>query len=174
VIGSLIIKHLCHLDDREVVEQISENIYMQYFLGYSSFVNEKPFDASLFVEIRKRIGMDVVNTINERIVELKTHFESKEASEEGDVPPKDDITTPPNAGEEDLPKPSSNKGKVIFDATACPQDIACPTDLDLLSDARQKSEELIAILYDPLLHGALNPLTYRQTARRISGNSPET
>jgi hypothetical protein len=65
VLGSLIIKYLFHLDDREVVEQISGNIYMQYFLGYSSFVNEKPFDASLFVEIRKRIGMDVVNSINE-------------------------------------------------------------------------------------------------------------
>jgi len=33
VIGSLIIKHICHLDDRETVDQISENIYMQYFLG---------------------------------------------------------------------------------------------------------------------------------------------
>ncbi len=37
VIGSLIIKHMCNLDDRETVDQISENIYMQYFLGYSSF-----------------------------------------------------------------------------------------------------------------------------------------
>ena len=40
VIGSLIIKHLCNLDDREAVDQMSENIYMQYFLGYSSFTNE--------------------------------------------------------------------------------------------------------------------------------------
>src|SRR5659263_289470 len=47
VIGSLIIKHMCNLDDRETVDQISENIYMQYFLGYPSFTNEKPFDASL-------------------------------------------------------------------------------------------------------------------------------
>jgi hypothetical protein len=46
------------------------------------------------------------------------------------------------------------------------QDIACPTDLDLLSDARQKSEELIDSLYDPLLHGSPPPRTYRQTARR--------
>ena len=35
VIGSLVIKHLCNLDDRETVDQISENMYMQYFLGYS-------------------------------------------------------------------------------------------------------------------------------------------
>jgi hypothetical protein len=118
-------------------------------------VNEKPFDASLFVELRKRAGMDAVNSINERIVELKTHFESKEASEpEGNVPPEDDIPPP------------SSKGKAIFDAAACPQDIACPTDLDLLSDARHKSEELIDILYDPLLHGAPKPRTSRQAARR--------
>jgi hypothetical protein len=38
--------------------------------------------------------------------------------------------------------------------------------LNLLSDARHKSEELIDLLYDPLLHGAPKPLTYRQTARR--------
>jgi hypothetical protein len=40
VIDSLIIKHLCNLDDRETVCQISENIYMKYFLGYSSFIGE--------------------------------------------------------------------------------------------------------------------------------------
>lgn len=72
VIGSLIIKHLCNLDDRETVDQISENMYMQYFLGFTSFSNEPPFDPSLFVEFRKRIGMDQVNAINEKIAEL--HF----------------------------------------------------------------------------------------------------
>src|SRR3954468_20108160 len=30
VIGSLIIKHMCNLDDRETVAQIAENMYMQY------------------------------------------------------------------------------------------------------------------------------------------------
>ena len=65
VLGSLIIKHLCNLDDRETVDQISENIYMQYFLGYPSFSNEPPFDASLFVEIRKRLGVDALNAISE-------------------------------------------------------------------------------------------------------------
>ncbi len=34
VLGAIIIKHMCDLDDREVVDQISENVYMQYFLGY--------------------------------------------------------------------------------------------------------------------------------------------
>lgn len=58
VIGSIIIKHICNLDDRETVEQISENMYMQYFLGYSAFTPEAPFDASLFVEFRKRLGVE--------------------------------------------------------------------------------------------------------------------
>ncbi|MDD4033501.1 MAG: transposase, partial [Bacteroidales bacterium] len=59
-----------------------------------------------------------------------------------------------------------NKGRVIFDATACPQDIAFPTDLDLLSDARKKSEELIDTLYSPSLHEK-KPRTYRRIARKL-------
>jgi hypothetical protein len=33
-----------------------------------------------------------------------------------------------------------------YDTTACPRDIAYPTDLDLLSDAREKSEHLIGLV----------------------------
>ena len=36
---------------------------MRYFPGYPSFTSEKPFDASLFADIRKRLGMDSVNAI---------------------------------------------------------------------------------------------------------------
>ena len=55
-IGAVIIKHLCNLSDRETILQIQENMYMQYFIGYSSFSHETPFDASLFVDIRKRFN----------------------------------------------------------------------------------------------------------------------
>jgi hypothetical protein len=58
-----------------------------------------------------------------------------------------------------------NKGRVLFDATACPQDIAYPTDLDLLNDARKKSEALIDLLYKPGLL-PLKPRTYRRKARK--------
>jgi len=135
VIGSLIIKHMCNLDDREAVDQMAENIYMQYFLGYSSFTNEPPFDASLFVDFRKRLGIDCLNSINEKIAELKVNLTSQSslASEKSDNEPID-FNNFPDQSE------VKNKGKIIFDATACPQDIAYPTDLDLLSDAREKSE----------------------------------
>ena len=37
VIGALIIKHKMKLADEEVIEQLKENIYLQYFVGYSSY-----------------------------------------------------------------------------------------------------------------------------------------
>ena len=58
---------MCHLDDRETVVQVSDNINMQYFLGYPGFTNKTPFDASLFVEFRKRPGMENLNANSEII-----------------------------------------------------------------------------------------------------------
>jgi IS5 family transposase len=155
VIGSLIIKHMMNLDDREVVDQISENIYMQYFLGYRSFSIEPPFDPSLFVEFRKKLGADQINAINEKIISLKTHLEM----------PKNE---PKSGDSNDVDQNSAdneNRGRVIYDATACPQDIAYPTDLNLLSDAREKSEQLIDILFDSVIHKK-KPRTYREVARK--------
>ncbi len=77
VIGSAIIKHMCNLDDRETVDQISENVYMQYFLGYSSFTNQAPFNASLFVEFCKRLSTEQLIARNERIVSLKTNLNTQ-------------------------------------------------------------------------------------------------
>jgi hypothetical protein len=70
---------------------------------------------------------------------------------------------PPDEDENNTGEPE-NKGRLIFDATACPQDIAYPTDLDLLSEAREKTEQLIDQLYDAELHHQ-KPRTYRQVAR---------
>ena len=159
VLGSLIIKHLCNLDDREAVDQMRENMYMQYFLGYTSFTTEAPFDPSLFVEFRKNLGMDNLNAINERIVAMKTHMESLKKEAKPSVPEHELTDKDGNTHE------LENKGRVIFDATACPQDIAYPTDLNLLSDAREKSEQLIDLLYNPALH-IKKPRTYREVARK--------
>jgi hypothetical protein len=163
VIGSLIIKHLCNLDDRETVDQISENIYMQYFLGYPSFTNEKPFDASLFVDFRKRLGLDKLNAINEKIVAIKTKIESTHKASEPILSSNQDDDISDN--EQDTTNEPEHKGRVIYDATACPQDIAYPTDLNLLNDAREKLEELIDHIYTKELHQA-KPRTYRQVARK--------
>lgn len=94
---------------------------MQYFLGYRSFSVEPHFDPSLFVEFRKKLGVDQINDINEKIISMMAHLET----------PKSD-----DSNDDEGSKGRGNRGRVIYDATACPQDIAYPTDLDLLSDAR--------------------------------------
>jgi len=166
-IGAMILKHICNMSDRETVMQIQENMYMQYFIGYSSFSSEEPFDPSLFVEFRKRLGIEQINSINEKILGLSKNEEEKPTKNNGnnqqDGPSADDIElTQQKVSSE---KVITHKGKLITDATACPQDIAYPTDLNLLNDAREKSEELIDTLYDFDLHEK-KPRTYRKIARK--------
>ena len=67
-LGALIIKEKLGISDRETVEQIKENPYLQYFIGMSSYSNEAPFDASMLVHFRERIGANVVNRVNQVMV----------------------------------------------------------------------------------------------------------
>jgi hypothetical protein len=175
-IGAIIIKHLCDLSDRETILQIQENMYMQYFIGYSSFSNEAPFDPSLFVDLRKRLSIEHINEINEKILGLidkaeanKREDTSKKNNEPADMGLVSDANTSENVkdiiidcGKETKP---THQGSLLMDATACPQDIAYPTDLGLLNDARERSEALIDILQQTLT--TPKPRTYRQTARKI-------
>jgi len=54
---------------------------------------------------------------------------------------------------------------MIVDATACPQDIAYPTDLGILNDCREKSEELMDIAFG-VSTLEKKPRNYRVKARR--------
>ncbi len=67
-LGALIIKEKLGTSDRETVEQIKENPYLQYFLGMSSYSNKPPFEASMMVYFRERINMDYVKKINQKMV----------------------------------------------------------------------------------------------------------
>lgn len=57
VIAALIIKHRLNLSDRETVDTIRENPYMQYMCGLNEYSDQRIFDPSLFVTIRKRISI---------------------------------------------------------------------------------------------------------------------
>jgi transposase, IS5 family len=46
-LGTLIIQEQLGTSDRETVEQIRENPYLQYFLVISAYSNEAPFEASM-------------------------------------------------------------------------------------------------------------------------------
>lgn len=152
LIGAVIIKHILNLDDRETVAQITENMYLQYFLGYSSYIRQAPFDASLFVEIRKRLGSELIAEMNQKIHEFSMDRTVKRENK--------------NGGDSDgSDQQDNNKGEVIYDATACPQDIAYPTDLGLLNKSREITETIIDELHATKRLGP-KPRTYRQKARK--------
>jgi hypothetical protein len=67
-LGALIIKEKLGLTDRETVQQIRENPYLQYFIGLTNYSYEIPFDSSMMVHFRKKINQETVNKINEKIV----------------------------------------------------------------------------------------------------------
>lgn len=168
VLGALIIKHMLNLTDEETIHQIEENMFMQYFLGYSSFTNESVFSPTLFVEIRKRLNQTIVNSISELVVAHQKEIESKrekkqEADDEANKPP---IITSSIQTQESPKGSDSNTGTLIMDATVSPQNITYPTDLKLLNAAREKSEALIDKLYNKSIHGETKVRTYRQLARK--------
>ncbi len=71
VIGAVIIKHKLCLSDVESVQQIQqiqENPYLQFFVGLAGYQSTEPFAASLFVEIRKRMGEAVFEGFHRAII----------------------------------------------------------------------------------------------------------
>ncbi len=80
-LGALIIKEKLGTSDEETVEQIRENPYLQYFLGLSEYSNKAPFEASMMVHFRKRLNLEIVGRINERIVKSPKKLEQKEIKE---------------------------------------------------------------------------------------------
>jgi len=153
-LGALIIKERLGVSDEEAVEQIRENPYLQYFLGFHKFSDEPPFDPSMYVHFRKRFTLEELNQINEAIVQ------AEKASREN--------TQESNANDDDGDDHTSgNRGKLIIDATCAPADIRYPTDIGLVNEAREKSERIIDILFAPLKGTQRKPRTYRQKARKL-------
>jgi hypothetical protein len=54
--GALFIKQRLGLTDEETVEQIRENGYMQFFLGFAGYSSKAPFDPSMMVHFRKNMA----------------------------------------------------------------------------------------------------------------------
>jgi hypothetical protein len=95
---------------------------MQYFLGLSEFQQELLFDPSMMTHFRKRFTKEMIAQINEELYRRMN-------------PPK-----PPEDGD--------NSGTLILDATAAPADIRYPTDLSLLNECRENTEQMIDELWE--------------------------
>ena len=150
-LGALIIKERLGATDRETVEQIRENPYLQYFLGLSEYTDEELFHPSMMTHFRKRFDQDTLAQINERII--------AKAMESGD-------TKADTASEDRDDDSPSNLGKLLVDATCTPADVAFPTDLNLLNAAREKTEEMIDGMHAPFVGTEPKPRTYREKARK--------
>ena len=94
--GSLHIQASECFTDEKTVENISENPYLQYFLGLHELRAEPLFDPSMMTHFRKRFTADGIAKINEELYR-RTHT------------PKDE---PPHDG--------GNGGTLVLDAIAAP------------------------------------------------------
>ena len=147
--GALMVKEILGCSDRETVEAIAENPYIQFFLGMPGFSVAAPFDASSMTHFRTRFGDTMIRKANELLVSTQKDIDCTQTK---------DVT----------PKP--NEGTLIIDATCAPEDMRYPTDLGLLNDVRTFTEALVTLLWhSPTLvrhEGEKKPRTYRREARR--------
>ena len=150
-LGSLLIQKQLQFSDRELVEEIRENPYFQYFIGLPGYQDKIPFVPSLLVEFRKRLTAEVLEEINEMIIEYNTPN-----------------NPPPTGGGDHSVDPDeaddTNAGTLILDATCAPQNISYPQDVNLLNEAREDLEKMIDIIcYE---QNYPKPRMYRQNARK--------
>lgn len=149
-LGSLLIQKQLGFSDRELVEELTENPYFQFFIGLPGYQSEPPFVPSLLVEFRKRLTDEILGEINEMIIDYNRPDDPSPSG----GPEKTD-------GSDDQ---SQNEGTLILDATCAPQNIAYPQDVNLLNEARENLEDMIDYLC--LEFGYYTPRMYRQNARR--------
>ena len=168
-LGALIIKARMGLTDEELVEQIKENPYLQFFIGMEAFQYSAPFDPSMMVYFRKRLPESVVNDCNERIVlhglrvirsSSADHDDDDDCSHGNEIAAATDQQI-----ESETTRP--NQGSLLIDATCVPADIRYPTDLSLLNEARELTETLIDAMHLQVRESfGHKPRTHRKQARK--------
>ncbi|PKM46341.1 MAG: IS5/IS1182 family transposase [Firmicutes bacterium HGW-Firmicutes-8] len=168
-LGTLIIQNRKGLSDRDTVEEIVENPYLQYFIGLSGFIEKNAFDPSLMVHFRRRLGKDIINEVNEAVAKAGLQQMKKGKDDDDDdenISGNGAADSAENSIDEEETDKAKKKGKLILDATCTPADIHYPTDIDLLNDVRKALEEIIDVLHKPHVGKDLKPRTYRDCARR--------
>ena len=141
-LGALLIQRRLKCSDEWLVKHIEENPYLQYFIGMKGY-GRCPFGASTLVAFRKRFSEEDLAVILEASVP-KAETKKKDDPEDGNDPP--------------------NSGTLVLDATCCPADIGYPQDIDLLNQAREKTEKTVDELCN--MTGQKKPRMYRKRARK--------
>ena len=182
-LGALIIQTKFQYSDRELVDQITENPYLQYFIGLPGYQETPPFDASTLVLFRKRINAQMIAEVNEYMLDA---LNKKQDDDDYPKPPSgggnssSDTHAEEEQDDDDYPKPPSgggnsssdthaeeepeNEGTLILDATCAPANIRYPQDVSLLNEAREKLEAIIYRFHKA--YGLPLPRRYRRKARK--------
>lgn len=160
-LGSLIIQTRFGFSDVDLVEQIQENPYFQYFIGLPGYQEEAPFEASSLVHFRKRISYDIIAEANEFMIDPPKA--SKDDSDNDNIQPPSGGSTDESVSKELTDEKPKNIGTLILDATCSPSNIKYPQDFALLNDAREKLEAIIDRFC--LTYGLSKPRMYRKEAR---------
>ena len=139
--GAIYIKEHENLTDERTVEYITENPYMQYFLGLHEYKDTALFDPSMMVHFRKRFPAEKVEEINKCMFVAR---KNKDGDDSGDSDSTGNHGASKNPENESL---AENNGKLALDATCAPADIRYPSDLSLLNEARENTEAIIDALW---------------------------
>ena len=107
VIGLLLLKHMTGLSDEALVEEVSENPYMQAFCGFVEFVTEAMLDSSTLTKMRDRLGVEFFKELERKT--YKVLIERKIIRAKG----------------------------MLVDATVFPEEIKYPNDVGLLNTVRE-------------------------------------
>lgn len=141
-LGSLIIQTKYGFSDIELVEQLTENPYYQYFIGLPGYQKTAPYDPSLLVSFRKRISAEMLIEANECLLESVKEEDTKdEDKDDNDNNPTSDSND--SFGNQTNEEERKNSGTLIIDATCAPSNIRYPLDYSLLNEARIKLENMI-------------------------------
>ncbi len=106
-LGLILLKHMTGLSDRELIEEVLENLYMQRFCGFEQFVTRRMLDASTLTKLRKKLGLEFFKKMEEETYRLL--IERKIIKGRG----------------------------ILVDATVFPENIKYPNDVGLLNKARE-------------------------------------
>jgi hypothetical protein len=162
-------------------------MYLQYFVGLSSFTTQEPFDPSLMVTIRYRLGGDVMEDFNQLVLReagiiappskdnrssadnennssdtcTGADQSSNKDKEEQDIEQSNNIEHSDATGDNNT---VANNGTLLLDATIAEQQIEYPTDLKLLNESREQLERMIEqVCKQGKLH---QPRMYKNKARQ--------
>ena len=141
-LGALLLQKHLKCSDEELVQELTENPYFQYFIGLPGFEEKAPFVPSLLVEFRKRLNEDILSEINELVIEYNKPDEPKDDHDNDD----------------------GNKGTMILDATCAPQNISFPQDVNLLNEGRKNLEKIIDEFCS--MYQLAKPRMYRRKAKK--------